>query len=114
MLKPRDPAPDEPESLSNLIGRAREDARAWALAEVALYRTIATEKAKVWLFPLMLLSAALFLGHAALLVLVATLFVALAQVMNPALAGLVSVVVLAGAAAILVKVALVKIRSAAK
>ncbi len=114
MLKPRDPAPDEPESLSDLFGRAKEDARAWALAEVALYRTIAKEKAKVWLFPLMLLSAALFLGHAALLVLVATLFVALAQVMNPAFAGLVSVVVLAGAAAILVKVALVKVRSAAK
>jgi hypothetical protein len=84
------------------------------MAEVALYRTIATETAKAYQVPLMLFVAALFLGHAALLVLVATLFVALAQVMNPALAGLVSVVLLAGAAAILVKVALGKIKAASK
>ena len=114
MLKPRDPSPDEPEGLADLFGRAKEDARAWATAEVALYRTIATEKAKALQLPLLLLGAALFLGHAAMLVLVATLFVALAQVMNPVLAGLVSVVILAGAAAILVKVALGKIKGASQ
>ena len=113
MLKPRDP-PGEPASLSDLFGRAKEDARLWASAEVALYRTIATEKLRAYKLPLMLLGAALFLGHAAMLVLVATLFVALAQVMNPALAGLVSVGILAGTAAILVKVALGKMKSASK
>ena len=114
MLKPRNPPPGEPESLSNLFGRAKEDARAWAAAEIALCRTIATEKAKAYQLPLKMLAAALFLGHAALLVAVATLFVALAQVMNPALAGLVSVVILVGAAAIFVKVALGKIKSSSK
>ena len=114
MLKRVDRPSAEPESLSDMLGRAKEDARAWATAEVALYRTIATEKAKAYQAPLMLFAVALFLGHAALLVLVATLFVALAQVMNPALAGLVSVVVLAGAAAILVKVALARIKAASK
>jgi hypothetical protein len=114
MLRPVDRPDAEPESLTDLFGRAKEDARAWATAEVALYRTIATEKAKAYQIPLMLFVAALFLGHAALLVLVATLFVALAQVMNPVLAGLVSVVILAGAAAILVKVALGKIKAASK
>ncbi len=112
MLKPRDPA--EPESLSDMFGRAKQDARAWATAEVALYRTIATEKAKAWRVPLIIFGAALFLGHAALLVLVATLFVALAQVMNPAFAGVVSVAILVSVAAILLKLALGKIKAASK
>jgi len=111
MLKRTDPPVAEPDSLSDLFGRARDEGKAWAQAEVALYRTIATEKAKAWQAPLILFGAALFLGHAALLVLVATLFVTLAQVMNPALAGVVSVLILAGAAAILVKVALGKIKA---
>jgi len=111
MLKRSDPPSVDPDSLSGLVGRAKEEARAWASAEVALYRTIATEKAKAWQVPLGLLGAALFLGHAALLVLVATLVLALAQVMNPALAGLVSVALLAGIAAILIKVAVAKIKA---
>ena len=111
MLKRSDPPSVDPDTLSGLVGRAKEEARAWASAEVALYRTIATEKARAWQVPLGLLGAALFLGHAAMLVLVATLVMALAQVMNPALAGLVSVVLLAGIAAILVKVAVAKIKA---
>lgn len=111
MLKRTDPPEAEPESLSDLFGRARDEAKTWAQAEVALYRTIATEKAKAWQTPLILLGVALFLSHAALLVLVATLFVALAEVMNAALAGLLSAVVLAAAAVILVKVALGKIET---
>jgi len=114
MLKRTDPPKAEPDSLSDLFGRARDEVKAWAQAEVALYRTIATEQAKAWRTPLILFGAALFLGHAALLVLVATLFVALSQVMNPALAGLASMVILAGAAAILVKVALGKIKASGK
>ena len=114
MLKRTDPPNVEPESVSDLFGRARDESKAWALAEVALYRTIATEKAKAWQTPLLLFAASLFLGHAALLVLVATLFVALAQVMNPALAGVASVVILAAAAGILVKLAIAKAKAASK
>ena len=114
MLKRVDRPNAEPESLSDLFGKAKEDARAWATAEVALYRTIATEKAKAYQLPLTLFAVALFLGHAALLVLIATLFVALAQVMNPALAGLVCVVILGGTAAILVKVALARMKAPSK
>ncbi|MEO6247114.1 MAG: phage holin family protein [Sphingomicrobium sp.] len=114
MLKRPDPSEAEPDSLSDLFGRARDDGKAWAMAEVALYRTIATERAKAWQTPLVLLGAALFLGHAALLVLVATLFVALAQVMNPALAGLVSMILLAASAAILVNLAVGKIKAIGK
>lgn len=114
MLNRNEPPVAEPETLSDLVGRAREEGKAWAQAEVALYRTIAAKKAKAWQTPLILFGVALFLGHAVLLVTVATLFVALAQVINPALAGLVTMVLLAGTAAILVKVALGKIKGIAK
>lgn len=113
MLKPTDPPASGPDSLSGLFGRARDNARDWAKAEVALYRTIATEKALAWRTPLILLAVALFLGHAVFLVLIATLFVGLAQLMNPALAGLLSAAILAIAAAILVKVALAKLKDPA-
>ncbi len=111
MLKRTDPPEAVADSLSDLFARARDEGKAWAQAEISLYRTIAIEKATAWQTPLILFGAALFLGHAALLVLVATLFVALAQVMVPALAGLVSALVLVGAAAILVKVALARIKA---
>ena len=110
MLKPVDPPPSEPDSLGGLFGRARDEARDWAKAEIAVYRIIATERAMAWRTPLILFAVALFLGHAASLVLVATLFVALAQVMNPALAGLVCAVLLAGTAAILVKIAVARLK----
>ncbi|MEO5640298.1 MAG: phage holin family protein [Sphingomicrobium sp.] len=111
MLKPVDQPESEPDSLSDLVGRAKDEARDWAMAEVALYRTIATEKANALKVPIALFAAALFLGHAALLVLVATLFVGLAQLMNPALAGLVTLVILGGGAAILAKVGLARLKT---
>lgn len=111
MPNPVDPSVSEPDSLGGLFGRARDEARDWAKAEVAVYRTIATEKALAWRTSLILFAAALFLGHAASMVLVATLFVALAQLMNPALAGLLCAVLLAATAAILVKVALTRLKS---
>lgn len=114
MLKPVNPPLAENATLSDLFGRARDEGKAWAQAEVALYRAIATEKAKAWQTPLILFVAALFLGHAAMLVLVATIFVTLAQLMNPALAGLVAALILSGAAAILIKVALGRIKGIGK
>ena len=113
MLQRNDPPaePSEADTLGTLFGRARDQAGDWFRAEVALYRTIGTEKANAWKIPLALLGTALFLGHAALIALVATLFVGLAQVMNPALAGFITVLLLAGAAAILIKVALARIKT---
>lgn len=111
MLKPADPVPAAPDTLSDLVGRAKDQARDWAMAEVALYKTIGTEKATALKVPIALFGAALFLGHAALLALVATLFVGLAQVMNPALAGLLTVVILGAGAAIAAKVGLAKLKA---
>ena len=98
----------EPESLSSLFARARDEGKAWAQAEADLYRTIAMEKLRAWQTPLVLLGAALFLGHASLLVAVATLFVALGEVINPALAGLVTMAILSLASFVLVRIALAK------
>ena len=111
MLKRHDPPAEEPDDLGALFGRARDEAGAWLRAEVALYRTIGTEKANAWKVPIALLATAVFLGHAALLALVATLFVGLAQLMNAALAGLVTVLILGGTAAILVRAALAKLKA---
>lgn len=110
MLKPVEPSPAEPETLSDLVGRARDEARNWAMSEVALYKTIGAEKADALKVPIALLVVALFLAHAALLTLVATLFVGLARLMNPALAGLVSVIILGGVAAILAKVSIARFK----
>lgn len=111
MLQRNDPPAEESaDTLGGLFGRARDQAGEWLRAEVALYRAIGVEKANAWKLPIALLATALFLGHAAMLALVATLFVALAQLMNPALAGLVTVLILGAIAAILVKLALARLK----
>lgn len=114
MLKRNDPMSAQPESIGELFGRAKDEAKAWAQSEVALYKTIGVEKANAWKTPVILFVAALFLAHMALLVLIATLFVALAQVMNPALAGVVTFVILLAAAGILAKVGQSKLKGASK
>ena len=115
MLKRQDP-PGSPsgnaggaDGLAALFTRAKDETTAWVQAEVALYKTIGTEKANAWKLPVVLLATAAFLAHAALLALIATLFVALALVMNAALAGLVTVLILGTGAALLAKVALGKL-----
>jgi hypothetical protein len=115
MLKRTDPpGGPEPDSLGDLFGRAKDEGRAWVEAEVALYKTIGTEKVNAWKVPVAMLAAAAYLAHAAAIVLIATIFVALAQVMNPALAGVVTLVILLAGAAILAKVALGKLKGAGK
>ena len=118
MLKRNDPTPPdglaEPDGLAALFGRARSEALAWLEAEVELYKTIGLEKASAWKLPAILLGAALFLAHAALLALVATLFVGLAQLMNPALAGLLTALIFGGTAAILARVGLARLKGAGK
>ncbi len=114
MLKRNDPPAHGPESLGELFGRAKDEAKTWVQAEVALYKTIGTEKVNAWKVPVILFVVAAFLAHMALLALVATLFVGLAQLMNPALAGLLTVVILAAGAGICAKLGVSKLQGAAK
>ena len=101
MLQRSDAVGPGQDGIGDLVHRLVEDAKAYAKAEVDVYKTIGAEKAASLRTPLILLVAAVFLGHAAFLALVATLFVGLAQVMQPALAGVVTVLILAVLAGLL-------------
>ena len=100
MLQRSDTAVPAADGIGDLVHRLVEDGKAYAQAEVNVYKTIASEKAASLRTPILLLVMAVFLAHAAFLTLIATLFVGLAQVMQPALAG-VTFVVLAALAGLL-------------
>jgi Putative Actinobacterial Holin-X, holin superfamily III len=100
MLKRSDTIVPEADGIGDLVHRLVEDGKAYARAEVNVYKTIGTEKVASLRTPIILLVVAVFLAHAAFLALVATVFVGLAQVMQPALAGVVTVLFLAALAGI--------------
>jgi hypothetical protein len=100
MLKPSERVGPQEDGIGDLVHRLVEDGKAYARAEVDLYKTIGTEKVRSLKTPVILLVTAVLLAHAAFLALVATLFVALALVMNDALAGLVTVLILGALAGI--------------
>ena len=102
MLARNDPVGgQEPEGVSDLVQRLVADGRAYAEAEVNLYKTIATEKVKSLVMPVILLVTAVILAHAAFLALVATLFVGLASLLDSdTLGGLVTVLIMAALAGI--------------
>lgn len=85
----------EEEGIGDLVQRLVADGKAYANAEVHYYKTVGSERAKALKTPVILGALALFFAHAALLALVATLFVALATLMSDPLAGLVTVAILA-------------------
>ena len=97
MLMRSDPAAgQEPDGIGDLVHRLVADGKAFAQAEVNLYKTIGTEKAKSLVTPAILLVSAVILAHAAFLALVATLFVGLASLLDSdTLGGLVTVLILA-------------------
>lgn len=84
----------EEQGIGDLVHRLVEDGKAYAHAEVDYYKTVGTERAKALKTPVILGGLALFFAHAALLALVATLFVALATMMSDPLAGLLTVAIL--------------------
>lgn len=111
MLKPRgDERGPETEGLGELFHRLVEDAKVYARAEVELYKTIGSEKARAYRTPVILLVVALFLAHAGALTLVATLFIGLARLMNPVLAGVATTLILFAAGGILAKVAMARLK----
>jgi len=75
-------------SIGELFGRVTEDARAFARAEIALYRTIATHRVSKARNGAIALVAALFLVNAALITLFVCIALALALHIGPLLAGL--------------------------
>ena len=111
MLKRSDePYAPEPEGIGDLFHRLVEDGKAYAQAEVNLYKTIGTERAKALKTPAIMLVAAYFLGWGAFLALVATLFVGLDSFMSPVLAGILTVLIVGGLAGVLAMMGIKKAR----
>ena len=111
MLKPADPTPpgsDRP--IGEIVRDLVDDGKAFARAELNAAKTIASVKANAVKVPALLFAAALFIGMAALNVLAFTVFVGLAMIMNPVLAGFVAFLLVLGAAGLLAWIGVQKLR----
>jgi uncharacterized membrane protein YqjE len=117
MLKPASTPHGGDESVGDLLHRLVNDGKAYAQAEVAYVKTLGTEKAAQLKMPVIYGVAALLFAHAAFLAVCALIWVGLAQLMNAALAGLITVVILGAIAGVLGYLAyggIQKMRGAAK
>jgi len=112
MLNRTETVQGEPESVGELLHRLVADGKAYAQAEVDYYKTVGTERASALKTPAILGVAALLFVHAAFLALCATLFVGLASLMSDTLAGLLTVLILAGIGGVLGYLAYSKARAA--
>lgn len=103
MLKPVEPGsdPDAERPLGEIVGDLVDEGKAYARAELQVVKAIAAAKANAVKTPLILLGTALLLGLAALNLLALVIFVALAALMTPLLAGVLAFLIVAGAAALL-------------
>ena len=75
-------------SIGDLFGRVAEDAKAYARAEIGLYRTIAAHRIAKARNGAIALVAAIFLLNAALIALFVAIVMALAVLIGPLLSGL--------------------------
>ncbi|WP_205480508.1 phage holin family protein [Sphingomonas arenae] len=112
MLKRTESVQGEPEGVGDLLHRLVEDGKAYARAEVNYYKTVGTERASALKLPVIFGVLALLFVHAAFLALCATLFVGLASLMSDTLAGLLTVLILAGVGGVLGYLAYSKGRAA--
>ena len=97
------PAQAEETSLGELFGRLSDDARAYAAAEAKLYQAIARRRLSRARNGAMALVAAALLGNAALIVLLVGFALQLADLVGPALGGLIVTVLVLGLAFLLVR-----------
>jgi len=100
MLKPAGDSANE-RSLGELASQLVDDAKAYARAEVDLAKAIAADKTKSVQVAAMLFGAALLLAIGAICALSVAIFVSLATLIGPVLSGLVTFLLVGGAAALL-------------
>jgi hypothetical protein len=99
MLKPADPGPPPPERpIGELVHELIEEGKAYVLAEIDLYKRIASSKAKAFILPAALFAIAFILALAAVTALAVGVVTALAKFIGPLLAGLVGLLIFAGIA----------------
>jgi hypothetical protein len=96
MLKP---VGDGDKSFGELAGQLVDDAKAYARAELHLAKAIAADKARSFSVSAILFGAAVLVAIGAMCALCVAIFVALALVMNPLLAGLLTFLVVGAIAA---------------
>ena len=100
MLKPADPGPPPPERpIGELVHELIEEGKAYARAEVDLYKAIAAAKGKALALPAGLFAAAFLLALASVTALAVGVVMALARFIGPLLAGIAGLLVFAGIAA---------------
>ncbi len=99
MLKPPDPGPNSERPVGELVNQLVEDGKAYARAELDVAKATVAAKGKALALPAELIFAAMLVAQAAVTVLAVAVFVALALVMNPLLAGLIAALVFAALAA---------------
>jgi fructose-specific phosphotransferase system IIC component len=99
MLKPADPGPPPPERpIGELVHELIEEGKAYAQAEIDLYRKIASSKAKALVFSVALFATAFALALAAVTALAVGVVIALAKFFGPLLAGVVGLLIFAAIA----------------
>ena len=102
MLKPTGPIPPGGERpIGEIVSDFVDEGKAYARAEFNVVKTIAASKAGGLKAPLILLSAALFVGMAALNALAVAIFILFALMMRPLFAAVLAFVLIAGVAALL-------------
>lgn len=101
MLKPVDPLPTEERPIGELVHELIEEGKAYARAELGLYKAIATAKGKAIAVPAALFAAALFIGMAAINALVVGVVIALETYIGPLAAGFVGMLIFAAVAGLL-------------
>lgn len=102
MLKPTDPVPPGGERpIGDIVHDVVDEGKAYARAELNLAKAMAASKVSALKTPLILLVASALVGMAALNALAVAIFILLALVMKPALAALLTFILVGGAAAML-------------
>ena len=115
MLKTPDHPPSQvpPESsIGDIASQLVDDAKAYAKAEVGVAKAIAGEKANAVKTPLILLVGALFVAMGALNALCIAIFVALAALMGPVLAGIIAFLLIGAVAAAMAWIGYSRLRDA--
>lgn len=99
MLKPADPGPPPPERpIGELVHELIEEGKAYACAEIRLVKTIAEEKGKALILPVILFGLAVIFALAAITALAVGVVMGLASFIGPLAAGFVSLLIFAGIA----------------
>ena len=102
MLKPLDPGPPPPERpVGELVHELIEEGKAYARAEIGLYKAIAAAKGKALALPVGLFVAALLIGMTALTALAVGVVLALATLIGPLAAGFVGMLIFAAVGGLL-------------